>query len=264
MKMQPDFTPAYLNNDQDSDGMIIGKHSCFVIDQCHSSMDVAWRLHQKGNLPEWGSVLALSQNSGRGQLGREWISPKGNVYGTLRLAPSALLNNNLLPLITGYALVKSLGLVGVKVKLKWPNDLVINNKKVGGILIEQKGSVCMAGVGINITSCPLSELRSQYALAAVCLKELGHDFEPFSLWLHLVKTGQDFFKRIIEDNAVGFMAEIYSYLAFIDKIVWVDEYKDKPYKAKIRGISPNGGLKVDTGRGKRVVRSASISPLVTL
>ncbi|MEI3479342.1 MAG: hypothetical protein V8Q84_09890 [Bilophila sp.] len=57
----------------------------YLAGQATSSMDVARSLALGGQLPVWGSVLTLCQTSGRGQLGRHWVSPEGNVYAALRL-----------------------------------------------------------------------------------------------------------------------------------------------------------------------------------
>ncbi|SCY81161.1 BirA family transcriptional regulator, biotin operon repressor / biotin-[acetyl-CoA-carboxylase] ligase [Desulfoluna spongiiphila] len=238
----------------------------FVTGPCASSMKLAWCFHRKNLLPEWVSVLAESQWAGKGQLGRQWHSPAGNIYGTMRLPSSALLEEDCLPLLVGYALVTALGAKGVTVKLKWPNDLVMGNKKVGGILIEEKGGVRMVGVGINLTSSPPEEkLRSDNALAAACLKDVGHgDLSPLPLWRHLVTTIRDILNTVTASDLPALMARLHSHLAFAGDKVRVEDYANPPYEAKILGLSSNGGLKLLTRSGTTVVRSASIYPIVCL
>ncbi|VFQ47512.1 biotin--[acetyl-CoA-carboxylase] ligase [Desulfoluna butyratoxydans] len=235
----------------------------FVTGPCASSMQLAWCFHLKNLLPEWGSVLAASQWAGKGQLGRQWHSPTGNIYGTIRLPSSALLEVDCLPLLVGYALVTALGSIGVQAKLKWPNDLVMGNKKVGGILIEEKGGVRMVGVGINLTSNPPEErLRSDNALAAACLKDFGHKgLSPLSLWQHLVTTTRDSLRTFTSSDLPELMAKILPHLAFAGDMVRVEDYANPPYEAKILGLSSNGGLKLLTRSGTTIVRSASIYPL---
>jgi BirA family biotin operon repressor/biotin-[acetyl-CoA-carboxylase] ligase len=124
-------------------------------------MDEVFALVEKDILPEWGSVIAVSQDCGRGQLRRAWKSPPGNVYGSLRLPNhSSRLDlwgdcmDGLIPLVAGYVFCVALEQMGAQVRLKWPNDFVFRERKVGGMLIEERGDVRVLGVGINLASCP--------------------------------------------------------------------------------------------------------------
>ncbi|MEE9524391.1 MAG: biotin--[acetyl-CoA-carboxylase] ligase, partial [Thermodesulfovibrionales bacterium] len=103
-------------------------------------------------------IMADSQTSGRGRLGRPWYSPAGkNIYMSLALRPNLRLQNaSILTVLTGVAVCKGIkDCTGIDVNLKWPNDLILKNKKLGGILIEtrvEKEVVIAAviGIGINI------------------------------------------------------------------------------------------------------------------
>jgi len=108
------------------------KEQLIITGPCNSSMDVAWHFISKKILVEWGSILALSQWNGRGQLGRMWLSPVGNIYSAIRFPSPPQPWHNLLPLIMGYSLLKSFAQIDINMMLKWPNDLVVDNKKVGG------------------------------------------------------------------------------------------------------------------------------------
>ena len=225
-------------------------------------MDLAWYFYRKNLLPEWGSVLAASQWAGKGQLGRVWFSPVGNIYGTLHLPASALPHSNHLALLMGYVLVAGLADIGVEAKLKWPNDLIINRKKVGGILVEQRGDTCMVGVGINLVSCPGKlEIRNQQSIPSACLKDFGIDIEPLLLWQHLVKTGRSVFNTIIMSEIADVIANINESLAFIGDHALVEDYKSKPLEATILGLSPDGGLKLLTKSGVHITHSATVYPL---
>lgn len=239
------------------------EHNLFVTGSCSSSMDLAWYFYQKNLLPEWGSVLAANQWAGKGQLGRIWFSPVGNIYGTLHFPASALPNPDHLSLLIGYMLIAGLADIGVEAKLKWPNDLIINRKKVGGILVEQRGDTCMVGVGINLVSCPGKlEIRKQ-SIPSACLKGFGIDIEPLLLWQRLVKTGRSVFNKIIVSDIADVVANINESLAFVGDHVLVEDYKSKPFEATILGLSPDGGLKLLTKSEVRVTHSATIYPLAT-
>ena len=102
--------------------------------------------------------LADCQDKGRGRLGRIWISPSGvNIYMSIILRPQIRpKDSSLITLMSAVACATALrNVTGVKVTTKWPNDLMIDNKKVGGILTElktkqQKITSAIVGIGINV------------------------------------------------------------------------------------------------------------------
>ena len=105
-----------------------------------------------GGAKEGTAVLALEQSRGRGRLGRGWVSPPGGLYLSVVLRPA--LPPERWPLI-GLAL--SLGAAAAAavhgrapVRLKWPNDLLLDGRKVGGILVEAVGDAAVCGIGLNV------------------------------------------------------------------------------------------------------------------
>ncbi len=97
-----------------------------------SSMDVARALAAHGQLPVWGSVLALSQRSGRGQLGRNWVSPEGNVYAALRLPQRHPFTGTAAAPAVGGLIAEALTHMGFDVHMKWPNDLLRREEQEEG------------------------------------------------------------------------------------------------------------------------------------
>lgn len=139
-------------------------------------MDVARNQARKGT-EEGTVIIAGEQTRGRGRMGRKWLSPEGNMAISIILYPDV----SFLPflvIIASVAVARSIEKVtGLKTMIKWPNDILIGSKKVGGILIEsevKKKRVLYAivGIGINIDINPGERERNQ--LQATCLKdELG-------------------------------------------------------------------------------------------
>ena len=128
----------------------------YICGQVTSTFDVAWELLKHDLLPVWGFVLAAEQKSGRGQLRREWRSDPGNIYLTVRL-PSEL-SVSAGALLTAHLLRRALHeAYRADVLIKWPNDLLYAGRKVGGILLEERGAVLLAGVGINLLHAPQQE-----------------------------------------------------------------------------------------------------------
>lgn len=103
-------------------------------------------------------VVAENQTKGKGRLGRIWVSPPGgNIYMSIILRPPTELRNvTLLTVMAGVACARAMRRnTGLTVELKWPNDLMVSGRKLGGILTEVKskaGSIVFAivGIGVNV------------------------------------------------------------------------------------------------------------------
>ncbi len=110
---------------------------------------------------EGTAVLAASQTSGRGRLGREWVSPEGGVYASIVLRPSVQTPEAVvLPLVVGLGVARGLDRLGVSALLKWPNDVLSEDgRKIAGVLLEGLSEAwridwVVAGVGVNVRSAP--------------------------------------------------------------------------------------------------------------
>jgi BirA family biotin operon repressor/biotin-[acetyl-CoA-carboxylase] ligase len=129
-----------------------------------STMDVARELAKKG-AGEGAIVIAEAQTRGRGRLSREWLSPEGGIYFTLvlrpKISPAYAPRINLMASIVVAATIRKL--FGLKAELKWPNDVLIEGRKVCGILAEMDAEMDVVnfvnvGIGINAnTSIPQFE-----------------------------------------------------------------------------------------------------------
>lgn len=119
-------------------------------------------LHRQA--PEFTCVYALEQTKGRGSRQREWISPKGNLYASYILYPDCPPQTApQLSFVTALAIraaIVDIGVAGEDITLKWPNDVLLNNKKLAGILLESsaqtptKTDYVVAGVGVNLINHP--------------------------------------------------------------------------------------------------------------
>ncbi len=102
-------------------------------------------------------VIAESQTSGKGRLGRIWISPPGGIYMSIILRPRMeLKDSTLLTMMAGVACCRALrDATGLDIRIKWPNDLIVSGRKLGGILTEVKSrehriEFVVVGIGINV------------------------------------------------------------------------------------------------------------------
>jgi BirA family transcriptional regulator, biotin operon repressor / biotin---[acetyl-CoA-carboxylase] ligase len=172
----------------------------------HGSLDSTnGRLKElaRDGAPEGSVVWADTQTAGRGRHGRAWSSPPGNLYVSVLLRPSAACVP-LLPLAAGVAVAEGLETLGVAPRLKWPNDVVALDRKLGGILAESSstGSAIdwvVVGIGVNVRAPVPSELGD----VAVSLVEAGAPLAqveevasvvlpPLSVWYHRLRdSGAD-------------------------------------------------------------------------
>lgn len=145
-------------------------------DSVDSTNNEIKRLSNEG-YPEGTVVVANTQTAGKGRLGRRWVSPRGNLYFTILLKPKVPLDTlSQLSLVAGLALGKTINYYLGKphgAALKWPNDILINEQKVAGVLIETDMAVCQLdecpcflGIGVNLTSSP-----EFTAYPAACLQD---------------------------------------------------------------------------------------------
>jgi BirA family biotin operon repressor/biotin-[acetyl-CoA-carboxylase] ligase len=130
-----------------------------------STMDEAHRLAQ-GGAPAGTAVAAEEQTEGRGSRGRRWTSPRGGLWLTV-LARPATTGLELLSLRAGLAVAQVLDRLGAgdRIRIKWPNDLMLDERKTGGILCEARwqGPVLAwvaIGLGLNVSNAPPAELEA--------------------------------------------------------------------------------------------------------
>ncbi|MBT8487598.1 MAG: biotin--[acetyl-CoA-carboxylase] ligase [Gemmatimonadetes bacterium] len=103
----------------------------------------------------WSTVVADEQTSGRGRQGTEWISrPGAGLWMSLILDGDG--QSGALPVVVGLACAEAMEEMApaVDVGIKWPNDLLIDDAKVGGVLCERSGARVVVGIGINVAGAP--------------------------------------------------------------------------------------------------------------
>lgn len=247
----------------------------YLCGECSSSMDVARFLAGEDALPIWGSVLALSQRSGRGQLGRSWSSPPGNVYAALRLPLVPPFTETAAAPALGGLIATTLSALGFSIVMKWPNDLLRvclseqgpTWRKVGGILLEQRGDFLVAGIGINLVSAPSApRMRTEHALEADCLGMPASGEFPvsaLSLWARLV-SGLVFWygEEIITKGEHAWLSLAERHLAFRGKRVLLADGPGEQEQVTgiLEGLDLSGGLRLRNGSRSTVCLSGSLYP----
>jgi BirA family biotin operon repressor/biotin-[acetyl-CoA-carboxylase] ligase len=131
----------------------------FLLDRVTSTNDVALDAARAGEEP--GLVVrSRIQTHGKGRKQRDWVSEEGGLWTSIVLdADPPEPSRGLIPLAVGCACCRALENLGADVELRWPNDLMRDDAKVGGLLVETRSGqgpmdVVVAGLGINVTNEP--------------------------------------------------------------------------------------------------------------
>ncbi len=174
------------------DTRFIGK-KIYYFDTISSTMDLAMELGIKG-CPSGTLVLSETQTKGRGRLERGWLSPKyKGIYLSLILRPKILPQEaSLLTLFSAVSVCEAVSqITALDAQIKWPNDILIHHKKLGGILTELNAEMdevrfLIVGIGLNVnndkkTLCSgatsLREQKNEFVNRSELLKEILRQIE---------------------------------------------------------------------------------------
>ncbi|MBI3252040.1 MAG: biotin--[acetyl-CoA-carboxylase] ligase [Candidatus Omnitrophica bacterium] len=177
MTREDKLTSRDITRDLDTDFFA---QTVLCYDSIDSTNDKAFRLAEQG-AKEGTCVLAEHQKKGKGRLGRSWISPRGRgilLSMILRpeIAPAEVAR---VTLVTAVSLVKTArGFLRKRLGIKWPNDIVFQDQKVGGILTEMSAEpdrvhFVVVGVGINVNADPAALPPGALSLGQVAGKEVS-------------------------------------------------------------------------------------------
>jgi BirA family biotin operon repressor/biotin-[acetyl-CoA-carboxylase] ligase len=164
-----------------------------------STNDIA-RQQAQIKAPEGMVVIAEKQTSGRGRLKREWVTPQGNIAVSVVLYP-ARKDLHFLTMLASLAVLHSIQkTTGLKCRLKWPNDVLINQKKVCGILLESQVSpdsvaYAIIGIGINV-NMKLADYPEISAIATSLADETGKEISRVVLLQNLFLEMEKLYLRL--------------------------------------------------------------------
>lgn len=198
-------------------------------------------------LPHGAVIAADAQTAGRGRRGRTWVSKSGeNIYFSMLLKPTFEPDKaSMLTLVMALAVAEAIEEIyeGCKPQIKWPNDLVVHNKKVCGILTEmqlQQTQIkhVIIGVGINVNQMEFDKL--QYASSLK--KETGIQKDREELLQAVIRHFELRYEQFLEAMTLQPMLQPYEQrLANIGKQVRVLDPKGE-YQGEALGIDPYGEL----------------------
>jgi BirA family transcriptional regulator, biotin operon repressor / biotin---[acetyl-CoA-carboxylase] ligase len=238
-----------------------GVPQCGLFRTLPSSLDAIHDLGAQG-APSGTVVLAEEQTAGRGRDGRTWRSPPGGVWlGMLLRPPPALPAAGVLSLRVGLVLadvveavlgVRPTSLSGPRAGLKWPNDVLIDDRKVAGILCESRwqGDALQwlaVGIGVNVAN----EIPAELGDRAVALGDVRPSVRRIDVLDQLVPA-------LLRLSAHGAELTQFECAAFARRDWLRGRQIRTPLAGRAAGIRPDGALLVDTGAGTTMVRDGHV------
>jgi BirA family transcriptional regulator, biotin operon repressor / biotin---[acetyl-CoA-carboxylase] ligase len=237
-------------------GSLFGKR-VYHFFKTDSTNRVALELGYAGE-PEGAVILAEEQSAGRGRVGRTWHSERAaGIYATLLLRPKiSPVQAPLLTMMAGLSAHTAIqSQTGLQLDLKWPNDLVLNGKKLGGILTEMYADTSLVrfvivGIGINVNQ---EKFPAQLSGIATSLRvETGKNLSRLELLARLLREFETDYNRFLREGAKSVtdrFTEASSYA--VGKKVRVTNGSDT-FTGVTAGLAPEGLLQVEREDGQTV------------
>ncbi len=205
--------------------------------------------------------LAEHQTAGRGRRGRQWHSPFAqNLYLSLRMDFSRWPDKlPALGLVVAVALCQRLNAQGIPLQLKWPNDLYLGGRKIGGLLIEQRGEMhgagtLIVGLGLNVAMRDASKIDQQWT----SLAREGYDVSRNALAATLAETLLRECEQLSDAHITMRLSQHSDFDLYRGQDIQIIG-SDSIVKGQSRGIDEWGRLRLHTAQGERVFSVGDVS-----
>ncbi len=244
---------------------IFGRNEIHIFDETNSTNIQAFMLASSGS-PEGTIVLAEKQTGGKGRLGRSWASPyKKNLYLSYILRPSIpTIFAPRLTLVTAVAVSDTFDRFGViNHRIKWPNDILFNDRKLSGILTEMKGDCdsidfIITGIGININSDP-DDYPKEIRETAISLKEItGSEINRADFLKQLLFNIEKRYHEFLDGRFNSILSEWTAKASIINQCIKVSNFEES-YTGIVTEVNSDGNLVLMTDNGIKIVNSGDIN-----
>lgn len=254
--------PKELDVDKLQEGLCTKRfgRGIFFLKEVGSTNDFAKELARYG-AEEGTVVIAETQKAGRGRLGRGWFSPKDGLYFSVILRPKISASEAVnLVFVAGLAVAKVLDEVyGLRIETKWPNDVLVNGRKICGILSEMTSlkdrlNFVVVGVGVNANFDVEKSLpRELWESATSVENELGKRVDLQELLRVLLERLDCVYEQFLKEGFNPILERWKSYAGFLDKRVTVASETERLCGLAL-DVDGEGALvlRLDDGTVKRV------------
>ncbi|MFA4947266.1 MAG: biotin--[acetyl-CoA-carboxylase] ligase [Candidatus Krumholzibacteriia bacterium] len=201
--------------------------------------------------------VAEEQTSGKGRKGRAWFSAKGrSLTFSLLLRPAGRTEG--LTALFALAVVSALGDFVKGPVIKWPNDIFLNGKKLGGILAESKDDFVVIGLGLDVNE-KAGDFSRGIAAEAISMRiACGRVLDRGIVLCRVLEAFEELYDRFQEEGFAPFREEIQRRLLFIGKRVII-ESGGGSFEGKMIGITNEGRLCLDVDGTERVFSSGDLT-----
>ncbi len=238
-------------------GKFIGR-SLYYYPEIGSTNDEAFRLGIAG-APEGTAIIADSQTKGRGRLQRLWHSPPGsNIYTSILLRPNFPPDQApQISIAAGVAVAEILSRYCPDlVQLKWPNDVLLNQKKVSGILAQMKASAdgidfVVLGIGINVNIGNNQFPPDIQAMATSLAIETGREIDRQELIISLYENITKWYKELTQRGFEAIKGKWLNFAPMISQNVQI-MFQDELVSGKALGLDDDGSLIILTVKNETV------------
>ncbi|RCK74452.1 MAG: Biotin--protein ligase [Ignavibacteriae bacterium] len=195
-------------------------------------------------------VIAENQTKGRGRYDRKWYSQPGKnlTFSVLMTPTKTNLETKILPIITASAICKAVeNYTGIHIHTKWPNDLILNGKKLGGILIETTFEThlkkIIIGIGLNVNQ---SSFDNEVKLIATSLYlNNGREYDREVLLSHILNSLDEMYHKLILNDYLDYIEDWKMRCNHFKKTI-IFEYNGESYKGIARELTKDGCLIVNS------------------
>ena len=207
---------------------------------------------------EGAVVLAESQSAGKGRLGRQWQSPAGaNLYASIILRPSiSAATAPQIPLLAGVAGANALArATGLDARIKWPNDIFVHGKKVGGILSEMEAEglrtrFIILGVGVNVNWRKEDIPPDLREIATSLRAEAGREFPRAEVAAEFFEELEREYGLFLEDGFSSRLREEWNRLSWVNQKWATITMMEKKSEGQVLGLDTTGALLLMDREGK--------------
>lgn len=220
----------------------------------------------KDGYPHGLVILAKEQTAGRGRKGRFWDSQKScGIYMTILLRPQIVPDHaHMLTLVAALAVAEAItDYTHIQAQIKWPNDIVIGNRKVCGILTEmnlersRKIDYVIVGIGVNVHQTSFPEEIQE--IAGSLYSQCGKHFHRREIIEAILEKFEQYYAVFLQTEDLSNLQNRYeSYLVNRQKQVRILD-QIEPFEGMALGITEKGELIVDTSQGRKLISAGEVS-----
>lgn len=235
--------------DEMSDGKRFGSRF-FHLSSVDSTNEFAKKLvSNKEDDPDGTVVIAYEQTGGKGRMDRTWSSPPGGIYISLIIELESAGNAGLLNVLSALPVAKAVGKLDLDCRIRWPNDLLIGNKKVAGILgelVAAEKPYAIIGIGLN-SNFNVSKLPEEIReISTSLMDEVSRELPNPKLVEYFIQEYHAFYRKFVKSEIEDLLLEYKKSSIVLGKQVVIKGFEET-FEGIAEDIGNDGSLLLKVG-----------------